>query len=79
MRRIFFNRAAHRALISTAIVVLFVHVPLARASAGNNALKIYEVAGAGGLAGASISSGHDHSLQSDPSHHQLPDLCNSDS
>jgi len=52
MRRIFFNRAAHRALISTAIVVLFVHVPLARASAGNNALKIYEVAGAGGLAGA---------------------------
>jgi hypothetical protein len=52
MRRIFFNRAAHRAVILTAIVVLFVHVPLARASAGNNALKIYEVAGAGGLAGA---------------------------
>lgn len=34
------------------IAVLLVDTPLARASAGNNALKIYEVAGAGGLAGA---------------------------
>jgi len=52
MRRILLNRATQIAAIFTAIVVLFVHVPLARASAGNNALKIYEVDGAGGLAGA---------------------------
>ena len=51
-KRIFFNRAPIIGWFLMAAVVLLAHVPVAYAASGNNALKIYEVAGAGGLSGA---------------------------
>jgi hypothetical protein len=45
------GRAESIALFLMAVAVLF-HAPAVHAAAGNTALKIYEVAGAGGLAGA---------------------------
>ena len=47
------GRAARIATFLMAVAVLLVHAPAAHATAGNTALKIYEVAGAGGLASAS--------------------------
>ena len=47
-KRIFFNRAPIIGWFLMAAVVLLAHVPVAYAASGNNALKIYEVAGAGG-------------------------------
>src|SRR4051812_37563993 len=52
MKRNPLNRAAHIARFLMAIAVLFGILPAAHADAGNTALKIYEVDGAGGLAGA---------------------------
>src|SRR5882757_9259746 len=46
------GRAASIALFLMAVAVSLVQAPAAHAAAGNTALKIYEVAGAGALAGA---------------------------
>jgi len=52
MTEVLFNRAARIGTFLIAVAILLVHAPAARAAAGNTALKIYEVAGAGALSGA---------------------------
>jgi hypothetical protein len=52
IKDIVFNRAARIGTFLMMAAVLLGHAPAAHAAAGNNGLKIYEVAGAGGLAGA---------------------------
>lgn len=52
MKDILLKRAAHIGRLLMVAAVVAGLVPAARASAGNTDLKIYEVAGAGGLAGA---------------------------
>ncbi len=52
MTEVLFNRAARISAFLMAVAILLVHAPAAHAAAGNTALKIYEVAGAGALAGA---------------------------
>jgi hypothetical protein len=49
---ILFSRAMRIGMFAMAFVVLLIHAPAAFADAGNNGLKIYEVYGAGALAGA---------------------------
>lgn len=46
------SRAAHVGVLLVAIAAVLCSAPDAQAAAGNSALKIYEVAGAGGLSGA---------------------------
>src|SRR6185312_15568717 len=53
MTEVLFNRAARIGAFLIAVAILLVYAPAARAAAGNTALKIYEVAGAGALSGAS--------------------------
>src|SRR5665213_2056599 len=52
MTEVFFNRAARFGAFPIAVAILLVHAPSAYAAAGNTGLKIYEVAGAGALSGA---------------------------
>jgi len=52
MTEVLSNRAARIGAFLIAVAILLVHAPVARAAAGNTGLKIYEVAGAGALAGA---------------------------
>lgn len=49
---VFWKRAMRIGMFVLTVVALLVHAPAAFASAGNNGLKIYEVYGAGALAGA---------------------------
>jgi hypothetical protein len=53
MTEVLFNRAARIGTFLIAVAILLVHASIARAAAGNTALKIYEIAGAGALASAS--------------------------
>src|SRR5665213_830122 len=52
MTEVFFNRAARFGAFPIAVAILLVHAPSAYAAAGNTGLKIYEIAGAGALSGA---------------------------
>src|SRR5580698_964285 len=52
IKDIVFNRVARIGAFLMMVAVLLGSAPAAHAAAGNNGLKIYEVAGAGGLAGA---------------------------